>query len=107
MRAPLRRRPRRPWPGVLAYCLALAGGVLEVSAVNGGTFGFAAGPLRVSLRNPTDPVVGGVLCLASSYWWLGSDRLRALARRMEAALARRAGIAAGALGVLVVAAAWH
>ena len=107
MRPPPTLSTAPPWPGVLAYSLALAGGALALCAANDWTFGFAVGPLRVSMRNPANPAIGGVLCLAFSYWWLGAAGLRMLAQRMEEGLERRAPVVAAALALLVVAAAWH
>jgi hypothetical protein len=79
---------------VLAYGLALAGGVLALSAANGWTFAFALGPLRVSLRNPTNPAAAGVFFFGFSCWWLGAGGLRSLGKRVE-----RIAVAVAALGL--------
>ena len=73
-------RSPRSVAGAILLWLSVVGLLLGAFAAAGGSFGFALGPLRVSLRNPTNPLIAAVLCGLLARGLLGVE---SCARRLQ------------------------
>jgi Dolichyl-phosphate-mannose-protein mannosyltransferase len=87
-------------PGL--FWVALLAAAAAVFTLAGGTGAFDVGPLQVSVRNPTNPLIGATIFAALGVWLVGSRTFLAPAARLDVVVRRYAWALALAIAVTVL-----
>ena len=93
---------RGRWAAAGLFWLALAAALVAAFTLAGGSATLQLGPLRVSIHNPANPLVGTVVFGGLGLWLAGTAAFLSEGRRLDGALRRYAWGLATAIAVVIL-----